>query len=513
MKTTNNLEKQQNPIKMTSTYTQFIEHYKKINDLAKAAALLNWDQKTYMPQNSIKGRSRTLSTLQTEIHQKITSQKMEKLLNELQKPSINDKLSEEQRACVREAKREFDRKHNIPNELIKQITKTQSEAENAWQKARKSNEPQKFIPYLEKLVKLKKQAAEHIGYKNELYDAALEEYEPGQTTKKIEKTFNSLKTKLKPIVNKIKEAEENESITKNKTFNVKKQKQLTKELSKELGYNLKQGRIDESAHPFTIGMEDDVRITNRYNPENLNSIYSQLHETGHALYEQGIPQKYYGTPIGQAISAGYHESQSRYIENQIGRTKEYTEHLLPKLKKHYPQLKDYTTEEYYKTVNQVKPTPIRVEADEVTYNLHIILRFDIELKLFRNQIQPKEIPQIWNQKMDEYLGITPETPAQGFLQDIHWSTGQFGYFPTYTLGNLYAAQINNTIKQQIPQYKQKIKKGNFKPITKWLKNNIHKKGRKNLAPKTTKQITGEKLNEKHLINHLKQKYYPIYNIK
>ncbi len=497
-----------------STYEDLLDISQQLRNIQRSLYLLAWDERTYMPEGAVEGRSESKAELSQLYHKKLTSEKTKKIIDELNKESVQAELDEVQKAAVREMTRDFERKYKVPDELIKEMSKVSTKAQSAWEKARENSDFDLFLPHLEKHVELKKEVAEYIGYENEPYDAFVDEYEPGFTADKIESIFEPMKKDLSSMATEIfsKELEPGEDVFEGKTFSVEKQKQFCKSLAEELGYDYKHGRLDDAVHPFTMGMDDDVRITNRYNEENLKSLFSLTHETGHALYEQGLPSDWYGHPLGRRISMGYHESQSRLWENFVGRSKEFIDYIFPKLCDEFSSLQENTKEGFYKRINRVKPTFIRVEADEVTYNLHIALRFDIELGLFRDEIEPEETKTVWENKMDEYLDIVPEDPANGVLQDIHWSAGQFGYFPTYALGNLYAAQIYDTVEQELDGLREQIADGNFDELRNWLKENIHEHGRKYKAEEMTKRLTGEGLDPGYHIEHLSEKYGPIYEL-
>ena len=497
-----------------STYEDLIEISEQLRNIQRSLYLLAWDERTYMPEGAIEGRSESKAELSQIYHKKLTSEETKRIIDELNKESAQAEMDEIQKVTVREMTRDFERKYKIPDELIKEMSKVSTKAQSAWEKAREKSDFELFLPHLEKQVELKKEVAEYIGYENEPYDAFIDEYEPGFTAEKIDEVFEPMKKELSSIATEIfsKGLEPGEDIFEGKKFEVDKQKKFCKWLAGELGYDYDHGRLDKAVHPFTMGMDDDVRITNRYNEENLNSLFSLTHETGHALYEQGLPSEWYGHPLGRRISMGYHESQSRMWENFVGRSKEFIDYIFPKLRKEFSSLEDNTKEGFYKRINRVEPTFIRVEADEVTYNLHIALRFDLELGLFRDEIGAGETKIVWENKMDEYLDIVPEDPANGVLQDIHWSAGQFGYFPTYALGNLYAAQIYDTVEQEIDGLRSQIAQGNFDELRNWLRENIHQHGRKYKAAEMTKRLTGEGLDARYHIDYLKDKYSPIYDL-
>ncbi|MFW6176079.1 MAG: carboxypeptidase M32 [Thermoplasmatota archaeon] len=497
-----------------STFDDFMELSKKIKHLRRYQSLAGWDERTYMPEGSVEGRSDMKATLSSLIHKKLTSERMKKYLNELNKPSVHDELDEVQKAQVREMQRQFDKNYKVPDDLVREIAKTASKAQKAWERSYKKSDFQEFLPYLEKQVELYKKKAEYIDYENEPYDAHLDTYEPGLTAEKVERVFDPMKKKLSSFVERIFETDiiPGEGVFDGKKFDADAQFEISKKITKQIGFDYNQGRLDEAVHPFTIGMEDDVRITNRYNEEDLSSLFSAMHEAGHGLYEQGFPPELYGTPICNGVSMGFHESQSRMWENFVGRSREFIDYLYPMLTEHYPSLKEHSEEEYYRAINRIKPSFIRVEADEATYNLHIALRFDIELGMFRDEIEPEETKTIWENKMDDYFGIVPEDPSKGVLQDIHWSAGQFGYFPSYALGNLYAAQIFDQAQDEMNSVRDKFSDGEFSHLLDWLRDNIHQYGRQYEPEDMITKLTGERLSEDYYIEYLKDKYSPIYGL-
>ena len=498
---------------MKEVYENFLEYYGKLADLRETKALLSWDERVYMPKEAVEGRSRTKATLSRLIQSELTSEEMKGFIDQLNKESAQAELDEEQKANVREATREFEKAYKVPDDLIEEISKTSSMSRSAWVESKEKEDFQEFLPWLEKTIGLQKEKAEHIGYEDEPYDALLDIYEPGMKTRQIEKIFSKLKDGLIPIVDKLKDVEGYSlEISKDKDFGPEKQEDLSQEIVKDLGYDFQKGRLDTAEHPFTIGMEKDTRITNRYNRENIHSIFSAIHETGHAIYKQNIPDDFARKPIGKEVSTGFTEGQARLWENQIGRSKEFIDYTYPKIQDRFSQFDKIPLNKFHKSINQVSSTPIRVNADEVTYNLHILLRFEIEIGLFRGEILPEEIPQVWENKMEEYLGITPDSPAEGPLQDVHWSTGAFGYFPTYSLGNLYAAQIFDTMQDEVSNIHKNIEKGEFPSITEFLTRKIYRHGRKYRPNELVKMVTGEKLNEKYFINYLKDRYYPVYGL-
>lgn len=495
------------------SFDNMIRMSKQIRNIERTLSLLAWDERTYMPEGALQGRSRMNAALAKIRHQILTSQSMKECIDVLNKPSVHDELDELQRASVREMTRYYEKRNSIPNELVENIAKSASEGQAIWTKARAKSDFKMFIPCLKQNLELKKEAAECMGYENEPYDALLDEYEPGLNAKGVKGVFDPMKKDLAKLVGRIVNTKSaHTSVYDGIIFDTAIQKKLCKKIAEDIGFDFNRGRLDDTVHPFTVGMDYDVRITNRYNENDLSAIYSLLHEVGHGIYEQGLNSNLYGTPIGRVTSMGYHESQSRLWENFVGRNRSFMDYLYPLLVDFFPDFKKVEIEDFFLTVNRVEPSFIRVEADEITYNLHIALRFDIELGMMRGDIDPAETETVWNDKMEEYLGLRPEDPAQGVLQDIHWSYGAFGYFPSYALGNLYAAQIYNTVKDRIPSLNQKISIGEFKPLHNWLKHNIHERCRIYRPKELTEKLTGESLNYKHFSRYVKVKYKEIHGL-
>jgi len=493
-----------------SQYDKLVEFNKETSYLDQAASILHWDQETYMPPGAVEDRAAQLSTLSAMIHQRNTSSTFGDLLSGLK----NDKtLSETQSAVVREYSRKYERMTSLPEELVREITKTQSLAQQAWAKARKENDYPAFRPFLDKMIELKQKEAECVGYDDKPYDALLDEYEPYMTCREVTEVFSRLRDRLVPIVEKIAAAAEIDDSILTRGYPLDRQEQFSKAIVTDLGYDWDHGRLDITAHPFTTGGNRDVRITTRYSEEDLRpALFASIHEAGHALYEQGYLEEHYHTPMAEPISLGIHESQSRMWENLIGRGLPFWQHYLPKLKETFPNMTDVGLVQFHRAINKVKPSFIRVEADEVTYNLHILLRYEIETEIFDGKITAEEMPSVWNERFEKYLGITPPDDANGCLQDIHWSMGLFGYFPTYALGNLYSAQFLNAARKTIPDLGSEVSRGEFKTLLGWLRHNIHQHGKFYPAQELAEKVTRERLNEDHFISYLKEKYSQIYEV-
>lgn len=495
---------------------EFREIVGEIQDLRHTQGLLGWDLETFMPEKGAKTRSHQLSTLAKLSHQMLTSDRMGALLDHLRTPKVYKKLKAEEQATVREWGRDYDREKKIPVTLVQAMTQTTAEAMPIWAKAREAKRFEDFAPILEKILKLNRELAETIGYTGSPYNALLDLYEPELTTETLDALFGQLKRDLVPLVGAIQNAPKRPN-TKflHKSFNEEKQLAFSEKVLAAMGFDLQAGRLDKSVHPFSMGMgSEDVRLTTRVFKDNFFScLASTLHEGGHGLYEQNSAPSLERTGMEGGTSLGIHESQSRLWENLVGRSKGFWKHFFPKLKKVFPkQLEDVSWQAFYKAINLVEPSPIRVEADEVTYNLHIILRYEIEKDLIEGKLDVKAIPAVWNRKMKEYLGYFPKDDAEGALQDVHWSHGSFGYFPTYTLGNLYSVQFYNTARRKVKGLEEQIAKGKLLPLKNWLAEEIHRVGRLERPAEIVQRVTGGPLDAQPFVDYLWDKYSSIYEI-
>lgn len=489
------------------------EHFNEIMRLNFISALLGWDQQVNMPKGSVKGRAEQSALIQKLIHNRIKAEKTGKLIKNAEKLK---NLNETDLAMIREAKREYEHATRIPDELVVEIAKTASLGHVEWEKAREKSDFSIFKPYLEKMIKLQIEFAEKLDTGPTLYSTLIDLYEPGATYEWISKIFNNLKSSLVKIVNKLNESSDkpDESILK-KYYDPGKQWKLSLDIVKKLGFDFNIGRQDKSTHPFTTSLSSiDTRITTRIMENFLSPcIFSTIHECGHALYQMGFKEELHDTLLAEGCSLGIHESQSRMWENIVGRSKEFWIYWYPHFQEAFPEnLKNYPIDEFYRAINVVQPSFIRVEADEVTYALHVILRFELEKMIIEENLQATELPELWNNKMEELLGIIPSNDAEGVLQDVHWSGGGFGYFPTYALGNLYAAQIYTDALKNVPLLPEDYKKGEFSNLLNYLKENIHQYGKIYRASELIKKVTGENLNPDYFIKYIKEKFYPIYGV-
>jgi carboxypeptidase Taq len=496
------------------SFKQLLEYYKEISLLNNIQAQLEWDLNTYLPPSAAQERSE-----QTSYITKLSTEKWQdprfKELFDIAKSEKN--LTDEEKGIIRNLEHSFKYYTNVPKELIIEFSKETSLAFMAWNSAKQNNDFKSYLPHLKTIIRLCQLMADHLTYKKDRYDALLDLYEPGLTAERCNELFDEIKDPLSVLIKKITKSKrynpEPKFVGKDLAFDKKQQENLSHYILKKIGYDFSSGRLDVSPHPFTIGMgAHDIRITTAYKDNDFrDSLTASVHEGGHALYEQGINPEYAHTPLAGGVSLGVHESQSRFWENQIGRHPEFIKFTTPLIHAFFPALEKSDSDKITMLFNHVKPGFIRIEADEVTYNLHIIIRFEIEHALINGKIEPEDLPEVWNTKMKKYLGVTPPTDTQGVLQDVHWSYGSFGYFPTYTLGNLYAAQLNDAIKKEIP-YESQLASGNVREILAWLRQHIHQHGSVYTPDELIKKATGKKLTSKPYLNYITEKYTRLYGL-
>lgn len=493
---------------------EFYDYEREISKLANATSLLEWDMRTKIPPKGVKDRAEVIGKLSRMIFEMSTAPKVAEFVEYFNRPKIYDSLSDVDRREVDLASKHYRRQKSIPPDKIEKFSIICSKGESVWQEARTESNFAKFQPVLEEIVEYLKEFTELYGYEENRYDALLEGYEPSTTTNDIKKVIDGLKTDLVPFIKKISQAKAPNDAILNGNFDKSLQEKLSIEVLKAMTYDLDGGRLDETAHPFTIGIgPGDVRVTTKYDPKNLKpSFFGTMHEGGHALYEQGIAKEYHGTMVGTAASMGIHESQSRTWENMIGRSRAFWKFFYPKLAEIFPQYTDIPMEDFYKAINVVRPSLIRIEADEVTYNLHIILRFEIEEAIINGRVKVADLPELWNSKIKEYLGMEPSNDAEGVLQDVHWAGGQMGYFPSYMLGNLYAAQFFATARKEIPDLEERIASGDLKTFREWQREKIHRHGSLYDPKDLVMKVTGEPLNHKYFMDYISQKFSDVYGI-
>jgi carboxypeptidase Taq len=497
-------------------YQELIRRIKEYTLLASCGSVLGWDERTYMPRKGSAHRAEQLALVARMAHEMLTSPEIGRLLAEVEASNLVQDKESPPAVNVREIRRNYDRAVKIPKELVEELARVTTRAQQVWQEARQANQFAAFQPWLERIVKLKRQEAQAIGYKQAPYDALLDEYEPGATTAEITRAFAALRDDLVPLVGAITSSgrKPTREILRGE-YPVDCQQVFGQSAATALGFDFDAGRLDVTTHPFCSGFgPGDTRITTRYNPHFFNeAFFGILHEAGHGIYDQGLDPDHFGTPLGSAVSLGIHESQSRMWENQVGRSRPFWEHFFPQAKRlFHSALRDASIDDFVFAVNDVQPSFIRVEADEATYNMHIILRFELEQALVSGDLKPADVPGAWNEKFKKSFGLIPATDAQGCLQDIHWSMGGIGYFPTYSLGNLYAAQFMEQARQDLGDLDGDFRRGEFGRLKGWLNENIHRPGQRYRSVDLCKRVTGKPLSQRPLLNYLRTKYGPLYGI-
>lgn len=470
---------------------------------------------TMMPPGAVKQRSLQLELLSRIGHKMNTDPEIGKLLDAIHAHAEYKTLGQLEKRNLYLIKKSYDEQTKLPEKLVAELAKQQALTVNVWKKAKAAKNYAMFKPDLEKLVNLSQEAAEILMKVKETktpYEALIDAFEPKMTSQTITLTFNKLLNGLKPLIEKILENQgKQSSFLPNQVVPIEHQRIISQILTQTLGYDTAsstaRGRIDETEHPFSSGNNDDVRITTHYHPNNYaSSIFSVLHETGHALYEQFVNEEWMFQPIGATCSFGIHESQSRFYENVIGRSKEFWVSTLPKIKKAAPQLVNVDLDQFIHAVNRVELSKIRIEADEVTYSLHVIVRFEIERDLFAGKITVNELPEVWNQKYHDYLGVKILNDSEGVMQDTHWASGLYGYFPSYTLGNIYSGQITAAITKDKPDWRSQLSQGNLKGVDAWLKQNVYAYGNLYDPEELIKKATGKNLDSEMFLKYLRSKY-------
>ncbi|REJ28704.1 carboxypeptidase M32 [Caldibacillus debilis] len=496
------------------TEKAFFEEIKKILAYQEALNLIYWDLRTKAPAKAVEGRSQVIGTLTGEVYQLMTSEKMREYVGKLLDPGVRDRLSEITVKSAEHLKKEIDRMIKIPSDEYRQFVELQAKSESVWEEAKEKRDFQLFKPYLEQLVEMTKKFIGYWGYEGHPYNTLLDQYEPGMTVEQLDTVFRQLRDGIVRLLEKI----EGSNVRWNSEFlhtrfPKEKQEAFSLEILRQLGYDFAAGRLDETVHPFAIGLNGgDVRITTKYNEQDFRvAIFGTIHEAGHAIYEQNFSEQLKGTPLFGGASMGIHESQSLFHENFIGRNLHFWEHNYGLLQQYAGGAFDSVSlDDFYRAINEVKPSLIRIEADELTYPLHIIIRYELEKALFTGELAVDDLPAVWNDKYEQYLGVRPEHDGHGVLQDVHWSSASFGYFPSYALGYMYAAQLKAAMLKSIPDFDRLLAKGEIAPIRKWLTEHVHQYGRLKKPLEILRDAAGEGLNASHLLNYLREKYAYIY---
>ena len=483
--------------------------------LQMTAAVLEWDHQTQMPPAGAPRRASQLALIQKLAHDTLTSTETERLLTAAEREGKDLDPDSDDAAYLRVSRRDFDKAAKIPTALVEEIAKTTALAHDEWAKARAASNYSLFAPWLEKILELERKVTDCLGYKNERYDALLDQYEPDMTAADVRSMFDSLRPAVVGLVKEIAQrpAVDTEPLTRD--FDEAKQRAFGEDVIKLFGYDFNRGRQDRAVHPFcTHFSRNDVRITTRFDRNFLPmALFGTMHETGHALYEMGGAERYDGNMLAGGTSLGVHESQSRLWENLVGRSRPFWQHFYPTLQSTFPVLAGVDVDRFYRAINKVEPSLIRVEADEVTYNLHIMLRFEMEVELLEGRLSVADAPSAWNAKVHEYLGLDVPDDARGILQDVHWSFGGIGYFPTYSLGNVISVQLFETADAALGgALADQISRGEFAPLREWLLDNVHQWGRKYTPAQLLRRVTGGALDTKPYLGYLQSKFGALYGL-
>jgi carboxypeptidase Taq len=500
-----------------ASYERLVAHAREAALLRSTQWLLEWDDRTKLPPAGGAYRAEQISYLAGLLHRQHTAPQVGEWLAELIDCPLAADPHSETGAVIRNLKRDYDKKTKLPQALVEEMAKLRTLGQQVWAEARKANDFAMFQPLLERTFELKRQEAAALGFEDVPYDALLDEYEPGEKTSNVRRVLAELREQLVPLVAAIVESgrRPNLEILRG-VYPVAEQDTFGTRAATAIGFDFTAGRLDTTDHPFcTTNGPRDVRLTTRYFERFLPSaLFSTLHEAGHGIYEQGLPAKSFGLPTGEAVSLGIHESQSRMWENLVGRSRAFWEFLYPDAQRTFPAaLNKVSLDDFYFAVNDARPSLIRVEADEATYNLHVMVRFELEQALLDDELRVADLPDAWRAKYREYLGVESPTDADGVLQDVHWSAGLVGYFPTYALGNLYASQLFEQARQDLGDLAAMFRRGEFLPLRDWLRQQVHQHGRRYTAAELIERVTGKPLSHDALMRHLRGKFGPLYGLE
>ncbi len=494
---------------------QLKHHLAEIDDLKMAAGVLGWDQQTNMPFGGGEARAHALGTLSRLSHEKFASDETARLLDAAEKETQSLAPDSDEACLIKITRRDYEKSRKLPDEFVASWSRDAILSNEVWRHARGANDFAAFQPHLEKMLDYARRQADYYGFEGHPYDALLDDYEPELKTDEVRAIFAELRAEQVPLVQKLAEQSAPRDEFLARDYAPEKQGEIGMNIVQAFGYDTSRGRLDIAPHPFCTNFgRDDVRITTRYHKNQpAQAIFGIFHEAGHALYEQNTAPSLKRTPLASGASMVFHESQSRLWENVVGRSLALWQHFWPQMQAAFPEnLKDVSAEEWHRAINRVSPSLIRVEADEVTYNLHIMLRFELEVALVARELEVKDLPEAWRAKMNDFFGVSPHDDKDGVMQDTHWSSGSFGYFPTYALGNLMAAQIWNTALAAHPEIDDEIARGEFGTLKNWLTTNLYQHGRKFLPPELALKVTGQPLAAAPYLHYLKSKYETLYGV-
>ncbi|MEX0677557.1 MAG: carboxypeptidase M32 [Pirellulales bacterium] len=498
------------------TYRQLCQHARETALLAAAESALAWDERTMLPPAAAEHRTEQLTLLAGMLHQRRTDGRLGGWLAELAASPLAADRHSAQGATIRQLKRDYDRQVKLPQSLVEELARTASLGQHVWERARANGDFPSFAPILSRMFELKRAEARALGFPETAYDALLDDYEPEELTSTIGRVLAELRDALVPLVGEIAAGGRRpDASVLSRRYPLDAQEAFSRRGAEAIGFDFRRGRLDVTAHPFCTDLgPNDCRITTRYDERFFPSaFFGVLHEAGHGIYDQGLPTDWYGLPPGEAVSLGIHESQSRLWENLVGRSRAFWRHFFPAARQAFPEaLAGASLDDFYFAVNDVRPSLIRVEADEATYNLHILVRFELEQALLADDLPVADLPAAWNEKYENYLGIRPDGDADGVLQDVHWSAGLIGYFPTYSLGNLYASQFFEQAEKDLGDLAPQFAAGEFAPLRQWLAKNVHRHGQCFTAAELVRNITGKPLSHGPLMAHLREKLAPLYGL-
>lgn len=499
---------------MSETLKQFKEYLEKMSYYEHALSQLYWDMQTQMPEKGMDYKVDTIAFFSTENFKLLTSDEYGEMLDKLSQPEEFDQLDEAMKITVKRRKKYFDEDKKIPQDFYEKMVREGALSEKAWEEAKEKSDYSIFCPHLQNVINNRKELLSYTHPGQEAYDVMLDSNEEGMDSKTIDRIFDELKAGLVPLIQKIGQKPQPDPAPFHREFDINQQKAFCKFLLEYMGFDMKAGAMGESAHPFTMGFgPKDVRLTNHYRSNMpIDAMFSIIHEGGHGIFEQGVAEKYEKTDVANLGFMGLHESQSRFYENILGRNINFWKPIYAKMQEMIPQFADITIEQFEREINRVVPSFIRTEADEVTYSIHIILRYEIEKAIYREGLTAEQLPEIWNQKMVEMLGICPANDAEGILQDTHWSGGLMGYFPSYALGSIYDGMFLEKITEDLGDLDQILAEGRILEITAWLKENIHQHGSLYNSRQVVERLCGKEISAQPLLKHFEEKYSRLYDL-
>lgn len=500
---------------MSETLKQFKEYLERLSYYNHVTTQMYWDMQTQTPPKGYANKVDAVTYFSTEAFQMMTSETYGEMLEKLSQPEEFEKLDEAMQITVKRRKKNYDEDKRVPKDFYEEMVRASSHSQKAWEEAKRKNDYSIFCPHLQKMIDYRRKMTAYVRPDMEVYDALLDMYEEGMDSATVDRLFTELKEGLVPLLQKIAQKPEPDSSIFKGSYDVYKQKELSAFLLDYIGYDKEAGVMGESEHPFTMGFgSGDVRVTNHYREEEpINAMFSIIHEGGHAIFEQGIDEKYDKTDVAEINFLGLHESQSRFFENILGRNIHFWEPIYDKLGEYLPKFKEITLEQFYREINHVIPSFIRTEADELTYSLHVILRYEIEKAIFRDGVNAEELPGLWNDKMEELIGVRPTSDAEGILQDMHWSDGSFGYFPTYALGNIYDGMFLEKITEELGDIDTILSEGRIKEITAWLHDKIHQYGSLRTSREVIEFVCGKEVSAKPILRYFEEKYTKLYGLE